>query len=119
MRRRVLIAYKNVAIVAFLLMFAHVSLLLLGCPLHITEKTVFLSPVATVFAMSLSWALKYCITHRACLLYTGIVSSCIKRQQYGEGFGDFLFQARFIVLVIGILVCILLLVKKIDCHEKC
>lgn len=115
MRRVILRAYKYIAIVAYLFAFGHVLLLLLGCPLGLAEMLVSLSPVAGIFAMALSYVLKYCVLHRVCLLYTTLISSCIWIQEDGCGFGSHLEFAREIAFAIGLVILILLLVKKVRC----
>ena len=109
--------YRYVAVCAFLLMFVHLVLLMHGYSLHIASALTSLSAVPWFTALWLSKCLGFCLAHKSCLMYVLVMSVCIRFQESGAGFGDYLQLARVIMLVIGIAIMFWLIKRRV-CQKR-
>ena len=106
MVRRVLIVkiFRDIAILAFLVMFSHVMCLLMGYNFLLARMTFYMPLPVGVMAICLSTLMGYCKLHQYCLGYATLVSYCMDRTALGSGFGDFLTIVRLCMLAIGIVI---------------
>lgn len=111
-------------------MLFHVSLLITrrldeNKVIEATEWTISLPVASALTAIILSKQLGFCSLHRHFIAYTSIVSYYIKFQN-SIGFGNFLIPMRWVILIVGIILFIILIrhifVRKIklfshECNE--
>lgn len=96
--------FRDVAILAFLVMFVHVMLLLMGYETMVARVTFYMPLPVGVMAIALSVLMHYCRLHQFCLAYSSIVSFCMDKTTLGSGFGDALTIVRLTLLSIGVVI---------------
>lgn len=115
-----IIVLKFMPVIAAFLMLSHVSFLIfnnLG-KARITETTdwtISLPVVPAATAIILSKQLGFCSIHRHMIVYTSIMSYCIKFQK-DIGFGVMLMPMRWIMLVSGVILFIVL-IRHVITHK--
>lgn len=87
----------------------HVSLLLLGVELPVFEYIAVL--VFDVFLYLFSVGFELCFLHRLQVYYVALMFTCIFLNKWGV-FGRYLTAARWIVLILGLLLLILTIIKR-------
>lgn len=93
-------------------MLHHVLALIVGYNICIHEFIVDGCLIAMIMQMLLSYYFKFCIWHRACIIYNHIVSFCVDYER-SVGFGELRDSLRWIVMGIGILILAMFLAKCI------
>lgn len=105
--------YRYAAIGAYLLMFIHVVLLMFGIRLKVASSLTSLSAVPWFTALWLSHCLGFCLAHKMCLVYVLVISSCIRFQETGPGFGELLPVAHITMLILGTAILVWLIRRRI------
>ena len=104
-----------------LLFVMHCSLLLLGYNVEVTEPAFCLSWFWAIVLFLAIVALRMCWLSKSFFVYDFMVSQCIVGQRTIEPFGDYLNEARLIVVIIGVILLTILAVNKkqynLNCHE--
>lgn len=103
-KRLIVKVFRDVAIVAFLVMFSHVVCLLMGHEFLLARLTFYMPLPVGVMSIALSELMNYCSLHRQCLAYATLVSYCMDYRVMGDGFGDLLTAVRLIMLMIGLFI---------------
>lgn len=102
-------------VVGAVVMMWHVFALICGFGSDIVEIFVDSSLLSVILFMLASYSFHFCLWHRACILYGYAVSLCIDYQR-NFGFGEYINQARWIVLVVGLIIVIAFF---INCLGRC
>ena len=107
------IVLKILPVICAFAMLFHVSLLVTrrfdeNRIIEATECTISLPVEPALTAIILSKQLGFCSLHRHFIAYTSIVSYCIKFQN-SIGFGNFLIPMRWVMLIVGIILFIILI----------
>lgn len=102
--------FRYYAPICALFMLHHVLALLLGYDLCIHDAIVDSSAVAFVMQIMLSFAFGFCNWHRACIVYTFVVSLCVNYER-SVGFGVLRDPLRWIVLVAGFVILIMFIIR--------
>lgn len=115
-----IIVLKFLPVICAFAMLFHVSLLISkrldeNRVIETTEWTISLPAAPAVTALILSKQLGFCSLHRHFIAYTSIVSYCIKFQS-SIGFGNFLMPMRWIMLMVGVFLFIIL-IRHIAIHK--
>ena len=108
-----IIVLKFLPVICAFVMLFHVSLLISkrldeNRVIEATEWTISLPAAPALTAIILSKQLGFCSLHRHFIIYTSIVSYCIKFQN-SIGFGNFLTPMRWVMLIVGIILFTILI----------
>lgn len=107
--RRALIKYVPFIVAAIMLL--HVLLLIHGIQPLLTEMAEVCVGFIVVWFFSREYG--YCLLHRCFIYYSYLVTICIWWQRHSDnGFGSYLYYVRIIVAAIGIILFIILTVKR-------
>lgn len=105
MRRMLIVkVFRDVAVLAFLVMFFHVVTLMLGHSFTLARLTFYMPVPVGTMAVMLSALMHYCRLHQICLGYSTLVSFCMDQTALGDGFGNHLLTARIVMLSIGFII---------------
>lgn len=100
-----------------LLMMHHVFALIVGYDLCIHEFVVDSCIISAIMQWILSKAFRFCGWHRACIVYTYVVSLCVDYQR-SIGFGSQLTAMRWIVLISGLVILIGFIIRCRHYNEE-
>ena len=102
LHRLSMIFLKYTPVIGALLMLLHVMFLSIGLTGFIAENLIGLTLWPYITALVWSKAFHFCTTHRLFLSYIFLVTCCINYEGF-FGFGLTLLAARWVVLILGIL----------------
>lgn len=112
-----IIFLKYAPVISALIMMLHTALLISHKALIVADWSVSLPILPTLVAIIWSKTFGFCRLHRHFILYSCLVSYCIKIQDT-FGFGNYLNIARIIVLIIGILLFICMFIKLVKKYRE-
>lgn len=105
-----------VPVIAFLLMLFHVSLLIAGYELPISEVGIIL--LGFYITYNFSKLLGFCLFHRILIYYTLVVMACIWLRRYPEGnngiFDEYIHVVRITLLSIGLVLFVILILRWLN-----
>ena len=101
---------KYVPIISSMVMLLHVILLLCGIKVCVSQLTVLF--LVTIMIIYWSFTFKFCLIHLCSSLYTILILWYCYIEAY-VGFGPYLFAARVITLILGILLFVGISVKYV------
>lgn len=110
-----IILLKYVPIISAMMMLLHVILLLCGIKVCISQLTVL--TLVTIMVIYWSYTLKFCIVHFCSSLYTILILWCCYIQAF-IGFGNYLFLARFITLILGLMLLTSIIIKYVRHYKE-
>lgn len=108
---------RYIPIVVALLMCVHCGLLVFGVDERFTQW--FMVAYGFILVMAFSHALNFCSLHRHLIYYSFVVFVCIIYQRHFSGFGEYLFLARFVMFLVGIIIILVTVCRaRKNCWNK-
>ena len=101
---------KYVPFLAAVLLTAHCGFLLAGINLHIVEHIMGFSVSATLMFLCLSYHFRFCPLHKFLIVYDALMQLCICLQEH-DVFGGGITIARWVMFIVGLIVCLSAAVK--------
>lgn len=115
-----IIVLKYAPVIAAFVMMCHTVLLLHHIETEVADWTFSLPIFPCIVCCLWSKTFNFCVLHRLFIIYTCVVSYCIKYQDI-FGFGLTLTLFRIIIIILGLLLFIYLSLKKLKhlnlCHK--
>lgn len=109
--RIMIMLLKYLPVFNALMMMLHCLTLLLGYDWHLAELTCGQCLTMSVLLFVFSSVFRFCWLHKAFILYTMLVQECIIIQDC-FGFGKLLTPTRWLMLLIGLALFVVLLFKN-------
>lgn len=106
---------KYVPIISSMVMLLHVILLLCGIKVCVSQLTVL--SLVTIMVIYWSFTFKFCLIHLCSSLYTILILWCCYIEAY-IGFDSYLFTARVITLILGILLFVAISIKYVRNNKR-
>lgn len=109
--------FKYLPPASVFLLTTHIALLIHGYPMPYTQYFVDSSFFGGSLLITSSILFDMCPLHKCCIWYTIAVTLLIDLQR-AIGFGILLTPLRYVALAIGIILCILLIVKYFKTKKR-
>ena len=109
--------FKYLPPVSVLLLTIHIALLIHGITIPVTQYFIDSSFFGGSLMIASSILFDMCPLHKCCIWYTIVVTLLIDLQR-AIGLGILLTPLRYVTLVVGIILCVLLIIKYFKTKKK-